>query len=71
MNDVAETGVERIQEYNNILTKYETENQFVLQIVNENRKNCASVTKYSLKNNFQVSRFSVSLTLCFKFYINY
>ena len=49
VNDVAERGVKLIQEYNNILTKDETEKQFVLQIVNENNKNYPSATKYSLK----------------------
>ena len=49
VNDVAERGVKLIQEYNNILTKDETEIQFVLQIVNENRKNYPSATKYYLK----------------------
>ena len=39
VNGIAERGVKLIQEYNNILTKDETEKQFVLQIVNENRKN--------------------------------
>ena len=62
MNGIAERGVKLIQEYNIILTKDETKKQFVLQIVNENRKNYPSATKYSLtrKNNFHVSRFSVS-----------
>ena len=50
VNDVAERGVKLTQEYNNILTKDETEKQFVLQIVNENHKNYpAAATKYSLK----------------------
>ena len=49
VNDVAERGVKLIQEYNNILIKDETEKQFVLQKVNENRKNYQSATKYSRK----------------------
>ena len=49
VNDIAERGVKLIQEYNNILTKDETEKQFVLQIVNKNCKNYPSATKYYLK----------------------
>ena len=49
MNGIAESGVKLIQEYNTILTKDETEKQFVLQLVNENRENYPSATKYSLK----------------------
>ena len=48
MNDVAERVVKLIQEYNNILTKDETEKQFVLQIVTENRKTFPTATKSSL-----------------------
>jgi hypothetical protein len=48
VNDVAERGVKLIQEYNNILTKDETEKQFVLQIVTENRKTYPTATKSSL-----------------------
>ena len=49
VNGTAERGVKLIQEYNNILKKDETGKRFVLQIVNENRKNYPSATKYSLK----------------------
>lgn len=48
VNDVAERGVKLIQDYNNILTKDETEKQFVLQIVTENRKTYPTATKSSL-----------------------
>ena len=61
LNCIAERGVKLIQEYNNILTKDETVKQFVLQIVNENHKNYHQSLNILLrKNNFHVSRFSVS-----------
>lgn len=49
VNDVAERGVKLIHDYNKILTKSETEKQFVLQIVAEDRKKYPSATKSSLR----------------------
>lgn len=48
VNDVAERGVKLIQDYNNILTKDETEKQFILQIVSEHRKKYPTATKSCL-----------------------
>ena len=48
VNDVAERGVKLIQDYNNILTKDETEKQFVLQIVAGDRKKYPTATKSCL-----------------------
>lgn len=50
VNDVAERGVKLIQDYNKILTKDETEKQFLLQIVAEHRKKYPTATKYSIMN---------------------
>lgn len=50
MNDVAENGVELVQDRNNIFTKYETEKQFVLQIVAADREKHPTATKFSLGN---------------------
>lgn len=47
--NVAERGVKLIQDYNNNLSKDETEKQFVLQIVAGDRKKYPSTTKYSLR----------------------
>lgn len=49
VNDVAERGVKLIQDYSNILTKDETDKQFVLQIVAEDRKTHPTATKSSLR----------------------
>lgn len=49
VNDVAERGVKLIQDYNNILTKDETEKQFVLQIADGDRKKYQTPTKSSLR----------------------
>ena len=73
VNDVADRGVKLIQEYNNILTKDETEKQFVLQIVNENRKNYPSATKYSQEKiifMFQDSQFLRLVGKSLSFYIS-
>ena len=48
VNDVVERGVKLIQDHNNILTKDETEKQFVLQIVAGDRKKYPTATKSCL-----------------------
>lgn len=48
VNDVAERGVKLIQEYNNILSKDETEKQYIIQIVSEYRKRYPDSSKSTL-----------------------
>jgi len=48
VNDVAERGVKLIQEYNSILSKDETEKQYIVQIVSEYRKQYPDSTKTKL-----------------------
>lgn len=49
VNDAAERGVKLIHEFNNILTKNEEEKQFILQVVEEHRKEYPSSTKSALQ----------------------
>lgn len=42
VNDSAERGVKLIQEYNKIITNNEEEKQYLLQIVEDNRKSIKS-----------------------------
>ena len=54
MNGVPERGVKLIQEYNNILTKYETEKQFVC------------VSRETLKNQCLTLCFKFHINYCYK-----
>jgi hypothetical protein len=48
VNDCGERGIKLIQDYNNILTKDETEKQYILQIVAGEPKKYPTATKSSL-----------------------
>lgn len=48
VNDTAERGVKLMQDYNNVLCRNENEKQFLLQVVDANRKKYPSHDKNKL-----------------------
>ena len=44
VNDTAERGMKLFEDFNHLLTNYEEEKQFVLQVVEANRKSIPSQT---------------------------
>lgn len=45
VNDVAERGIKLITEYNNVLSKDELQQQYILQVVNQYRKEFINTNK--------------------------
>lgn len=51
VNDTAERSVKLAQDFNNILTRNEEQQQYVLQCVQAHRKSFPDTTKETLKKN--------------------